>query len=70
MVGLFNHALFIGGITSLKDKYTPNKIVIKIVIFVEFRAVLLLTANIGQYKIQNFHFYRYLIVFNHHQNVT
>ena len=31
----------------LKDEYAPNKIVIKIIIFVEFGTVLLLSENIG-----------------------
>ena len=49
------------GYPSLNDEYVPNKIVKKIFIFVEFGTVLLLSANIGQCQIQNFHFSRYLI---------
>ena len=49
------------GTTNLKDKYAPNKIVIKIFIFVEFGTVLLFSAKIGQFQIPNFHFSKYLI---------
>ena len=35
---------------NLKGEYPPNKVVIKIVVFVEFGTVLLLSANIGQCK--------------------
>ena len=49
------------GITNLKDDYAANKIVIKIIISVEFGRVLLLSANIGQCEIQNVYFSRYLI---------
>ena len=49
------------GIINLKDDYAANKIVIKIIISVEFGRVLLLSANIGQCKIQNVYFSRYLI---------
>ena len=34
------------GTINLKDEYAPNKIVIKIIIFVEFGTVLLLSENI------------------------
>ena len=34
---------------------TPNKIAIKIVIFVYFRTVLLISTNTGQWKMENFH---------------
>ena len=50
------------GTTNLKDEYASNKIVIKIFIFAEFGTVLLLSENMGQCQIKNFHFFRYLIV--------
>ena len=46
---------------NLKDVYAPYKIVITIFNSVEFGTVLLLSANIEQCQIQNFHFSRYLI---------
>ena len=45
------------GTTNLKDEYVPHKIVIKIVIFAEFRTVLLLSNSIAE----NSNFSRYLI---------
>ena len=50
------------GTTNLQDEYSANKIVMKIFIFMEFGTVLLLSGNVGQCQIQNFHFSRYLIV--------
>ena len=61
--GTFQLCIVYWGTTNLKDEHTPNKIVglIKILIFVEFRTVLLLPENIGQWQIQNFYFSRYVI---------
>ena len=55
------HSL-LGDTTNLKKEYAPNKIVFKIFCFVEFGIVLLLSENIGQRQIQNFHYFKYLIV--------
>ena len=60
-VGAIQPCIVYWGTTNLKDEYAPNKIVIKIFIFAEFGTVLLLSENIGQCQIKNFHFFRYLI---------
>ena len=43
------------GTTDPTVGVTPNKIAIKIVIFVYFRTVLLISTNTGQWKMENFH---------------
>ena len=59
--GAIQSCIVYWGTTNLKGEYAPNKIVIKVFIFVEFETVLVVSENIGQCQIQNFHFSRYLI---------